>query len=338
MYKWSCVHCIKRLSQELPPLVPALQSGYYELIWEKCADLPSPLYHASVALHDNKVYTMAGDAPDNDTNHHVYVYDINSNQWDRLPPPGQYMGTLQIIDSKLTIIGGKDNTTRKSTNKVATYNNKSWNNYYPAMVKARNRSGALAQLDYVIVLGGVLDDYTLSDDIEVLNYKQSSHWVIARMKLPEPMWDPSLTISDDLLYIVGYDKTTGRTRAAHQIPVGILTSSKSQLTSNETTHWTKLAKAPHGSTAIIPNSCPPVIIGGYDKQAIPMIDIRVLDVPNNSWRKIASLTTARASTAVISINHDSILVIGGHTGGRGPEGALAHSITTVEKGYAIHMQ
>ena len=61
-------------------------------------------------------------------------------------------------------------------------------------------------------------------------------------------------------------------------------------------------------------------------------DIRVLDVPNNSWKKIASLTTARSATAVVPINHDSILVIGGTTGGRGIEGAKAHSISTVEKG------
>ena len=89
-------------------MVPVLQSSCYNPIWGKCADLPSLLYYASVALHDNKVYTMAGDAPDDDTYNYIhYVYDINSNQWDRLPPPGQRQGSLQkIINSKLTVIGG----------------------------------------------------------------------------------------------------------------------------------------------------------------------------------------------------------------------------------------
>ena len=315
-------------------MVPSLQGGYYQLTWEKCSDLPSPLYNASVALHDNKVYTMAGDAPDKDAYRYVYVYDINGNQWDRVPPPGQYKGTLQIINSNLTVIGGRDNTTRKITNKVTTYNNNSWKNIYPNMIKARNGPGVVTHLDYVIVAGGELDDKTFSDDIEVLNYKQSSHWVIARMKLPEPMWVPSLTISDDLLYIVGYDRATGRTDAAHKVPVDIIiiTSSAAQLTSNQTAYWTKLPPAPHGHTAVIPNSCPPVIIGGKDIQDVPTVDIRVLDVPNNSWKKIASLTTARKSTAVVPINHDSILVIGGNTGGRGPKEAKAHSISLVERG------
>ena len=36
-------------------------------------------------------------------------------------------------------------------------------------------------VDYVIHAGEVLNDSTYSDDIELLNYKQSSHWVIARI-------------------------------------------------------------------------------------------------------------------------------------------------------------
>ena len=275
---------------------------------------------------------MAGNAPDDDTYHYVYVYDINGNQWDRLPPPGQHMGRLLIINSKLTVIGGWDNTTGKITNKVTTYNNNSWYNSYPSMIKARVKPGVVTHLDYVIVAGGALDDKTINDDIEVLNYKQSSHWVIARMKLPEPIWAPSLTISDDLLYIVGYAKATGRTSAAYQLPVDTITSSAAQLTSNQTAHWTKLPPAPHSNTAIIPNSCPPVIIGGTNIQSVPTVDIRVLDVPNNSWKKIASLTTARSCTAVVPINHDSILVIGGCTGGSSPKEAKAHSTTRIEKG------
>ena len=65
---------------------------------------------------------------------------------------------------------------------------------------------------------------------------------------------------------------------------------------------------------------------------MPTDDIKVSDVPNNSWKKIASLTTARDFTAVVPINHDSILVIGGTTGGRGIKGAKAHRISTVENG------
>ena len=216
---------------------------------------------------------MAGDALAKDTNQNVYVYDINDNQWDRLPPPGQYKGVLQIINSKLTVIAGRDNTTKKRTNKVTTYNNNSWSNEYPNLLKARVRPGVLTHLDYVIVAGGTLDDNTYSDDIEVLDYKQSSHWVIARMKLPEVMWHPSLTISNDTLYIVGYSRANDRTTTAYEVSVDMVISSAAQLTSNQTAHWTKLPPALHYGTAITPNCSPPLIIGGHDIKYVPTVDI-----------------------------------------------------------------
>ena len=95
---------------------------------------------------------------------------------------------LQIINSKLTVIGGRDYTTNKITNKVTTYTNNNWSNEYINLLKARVRPGVLTHLDYAIVAGGTLDYNTFSDDIELLNYKQLSHWLIARMKLPEAMW------------------------------------------------------------------------------------------------------------------------------------------------------
>ena len=248
-----------------------LLSDCYELNWEKCADLPSPLYNASVALHDNKVYTMAGTAPNDDTYYYVYVYDINSNQWDRLLSPGQYRCVLQIINSKLTIIGGYDNG-NKITNKLITYNynNNTWSNEYPNLLKARLWPGVLTHLDYVIVAGGKVDDNTYGDDIELLDYKQSSHWVIAKMKLPEAMRLPSLTVSNNTLYIVGYNRANGnRTNAAYEVSFDVVTSSTAQLNNNQTAYWTKLPLAPHYYTFVISNSHKPMIIGGSDMQCVP---------------------------------------------------------------------
>ena len=108
-------------------MVPALQSGCYQLTWENCTDLPSPMYNASAVRHHDNVYVMAGDAPQDDTLDYVFSYNININEWSRLPPPGHYRGILQILDDKLTVIGGRDNATKKCTNKVSTFNNDSNN-------------------------------------------------------------------------------------------------------------------------------------------------------------------------------------------------------------------
>ena len=272
---------------------------------------------------------MAGTASDNKTYLNVYVYDINGNKWYKLPGPGQFMGRLVVINGELTVIGGMDVTTGKITNKVTTYNNRRWNNFYPNMIKARLKPGVGTYFDYVIVAGGILPDKTNCDRIEVLDYKQSSHWIIAGIKLPQPMWSPSLTISDNHLYIVGYNRYTKGIKAAYKHSIDTIIISTDQLTR---AYWSNLPLAPYYCTTIMSNSSLPMLIGGSDIWGVTTADIRVLDVSNNSWQKIASLTSPRAFTAVVPINLDSILVIGGCTGGRGLKEAKKNSITKVEKG------
>ena len=73
---------------------------------------------------------MAGVAPDYDTRAQIYWYDIPTDQWEYLPPYKHIQGKLQIINSKLTIIGGWDRTTNKPTSDVLTYINNDWTNHY----------------------------------------------------------------------------------------------------------------------------------------------------------------------------------------------------------------
>ena len=306
----------------------ALQSGCYEITWEVCADLPSPMYHASAVLHNEKVHVMAGNALHKDTYLYVFSYDIFSNHWDKLPPPGHIQGVLQVIDGKLSVIGGRNNlTTKKATNKVSTFINNNWTSHYPTMLKARWRPGVAAYLDYIIVAGGLTDIDTDCDDIELLHYKQPPHWIKSNVSLPNPMDFISLTISDDLLYIVGYGTTTVRFKEAYKVSVKKITSTVMlPPTSNQ---WIKISSPPHYFTTTIPNTCPPLILGGASLQGVPTADVAML---MQSWIQVSSLSSSRLLIAVVPINCESILVIGGTTGGNSLNERAVNSISTVEKG------
>ena len=319
-------------------MVPALQSGYYELTWEKCADLPSPMYGASAVLHKENIYVMAGDAPQRETYNYVFSYNINNNKWSRLSPPGHCMGRLQIINDQLTVIGGRDNDTDKVTNKVSTFNNNTnkWTRYYPDLMKPRSKPGVVTHEDHVIVLGGYIDNGVYSDDIEVLNWTQPLHWMKSNIKLPEPMWRPSLTISHNQLYIVGYGTSHGTTTRAYQLPINSIISSIGQPPINgQSDNWNTLPNALHYNTALLPQSYPPVIIGGFDIQYALTCDVAILDFTKNTWSKVSSLSTPTQCVAVVPINHDSILIIGGTKGGEGIQANRASCVSTVEKGTVI---
>ena len=84
------------------------------------ANLPVPLYDPYVAVQHHKIF-VTGDSPRKDAEHHVYVFDVNTNQWGQLPPSGHYYGIPHIIGGKLVIIGGRLSATKKRTNKISTF-------------------------------------------------------------------------------------------------------------------------------------------------------------------------------------------------------------------------
>jgi len=282
---------------------------------------------------------MAGTAPEDDIFDHVYCYSIMTDRWERVPNPGQYYAMLHTINDKLTIIGGRDITTRKITNKVSTYINDSWVNHYPNLLKARSKPGVVSYSHYIIVVGGGKDEVSDHNDIELLDSTQLSHWVMTSVLLPQPMWNIFPTICKDTFCIVGYSGPgTKSNSTVYQLAVDAIISCGSQSgTSNGTIQWMKLPNAPYYNTRILPYSYPPVIVGGLDIHGAPTSDIAMLDYCSGTWKRVASLTSPRDSVAVISINSETIMVLGGiSTGNHRPP--RPHYLTTVEKGRCTLLQ
>ena len=319
--------------------MPALQSGCYDITWERYADLPSPMYNTSAVQHDKKVYIMAGTAPDIDTHYQVYYYSIMGDQWGLLPPHKHIQGRLQVISGHLTIIGGWDENANMATNNVSTLINNSWTNHYPNLLRARCKPGVVSHSEYVIVAGGAKDKNNFYDNIEILKTTYPSQWMMTSTVLPEPMWGIFPTISDNNILIVGYYKADGKvTNTSYQLPVDIITSSAmSAPNTDQPVQWMELPSAPHYNTITIPNTHPPVILGG-SIQGVPTSDIAMLDESSEEWIEVSSLSSPRNCIAVVPIDNETILILGGCTGGQSVAGAKAHSTTTVEKGRAILIQ
>ena len=237
-------------------MVPALQSGCYAITWERCADLPFPMYNISAVQHDKKVYIMAGRTPDDDRYlYQVCCYNVDTDQWGQLPSPDHHCGRLQIIDGKLNAISGVDNITRKYTNKVSTYIDSTWTSHFPNLLRARYKPGVVSHSEYVIVAGGMRDRDTINDDIEVLNIMHPSQWMMTSILLPEPMWGIFPIISDNMMYIVGYSTSTGRSCRAYKLPVDVIVSSTTQqATSDHPVQWLELPSAPHYHTIMTQHS------------------------------------------------------------------------------------
>ena len=328
------------LPQDAPPLMPTLASNKYYVKWISLADLPAPMWAACAAILDEKIYVAGGSSPVMNAYDQTFVYDINADHWDQLPPSGHYLGIPCIIGGKLTIIGGCLSSGKgftNMTNKVSTFDDSSqtWNSYYPDLLTVRCRPGVVTHLDHVIVAGGNSTE-GVKGDIEVLDWIENLLWMKVSITLPVPMWSFTPIIANGHLFIAGYYNFHHKSKnSVYKIPVIYITGSHNPLQSSNPAvklPWIKLADASYCCT-LVPNSSPPVIVGGRDINGISHSDIKAYDEFSKSWRKIASLSFSRSKVAVAAVTNNSIIVIGGCT----KEGTMTNSssLTTVEMGQVV---
>ena len=288
------------------------------------------------------MYVTAGGAPDDNTYNNVFCYNTNTDHWTVLPQPGHRFGVLHMLGDRLTIFGGSDPVTREYHNKlkVTTYNNdtNSWYSYYPDMLNKRYMPGVITYSNYVILMGGSSSPGNINDSIELMDYQNEMKWKNIIITLPIPMCDCKPTISGDYITIVGYSTATVRYTGHYQIAIEEMVSSFNQSPSTSATsnQWKKKPPAPHFNTVTIPYTYPPVIIGGNNIKGVCTSDVSLYGSSKKAWKKVDSLTSTRKHVGVALLNNISIIVIGGCSGGSGVEGAMAHSLTTVEIGNTVH--
>ncbi|XP_065884066.1 uncharacterized protein [Dysidea avara] len=296
---------------------------------------------ARIVVQDKKLYVAGGTSPVNDAIHLVYVYDINTDFWGQLPPPGHYNGVPQIIGGKLAIIGGCLSATGAITNKVSTFDETSqtWTSYYPDLLSVRNKPGVVIHLEHVIVAGGVkkIDSLAIHNDIEVLDWTQNVQWKMVSIHLPVPMFGFRPIIAENCLVIVGYaDADLYREKIAYKIPVTYITRSNDlEESSIAPVKWITLTAATHWYANLVPNSYPPVVVGGHDQNgSMPTADIQIYEDSSKSWRNIALLSSAKTRLGIAAVNDSAIIVLGGCTKSNSPANVKSSSLSTVELGQA----
>ena len=300
------------------------------------------MWGAYATVINTTLYIGGGWCPNDTRNsYNVYKYELDKNQWSVLPPLQQYCGIPVNTDNQLTVIGGYHSTTYKPTTQVTTFTNNRWNNdTYPNLSVARAHPAVVPYHQYVIVAGGLVDDETAVDTIEILDVTKY-RWMIVNTNLPKPMYWISATVCGDSFTIVGYDGADNmRYNATFTISIDEIISqqqtqqSLTSSTDKDNNKWHTLAAAPYYKTILIPNTSPPVIIGGGDKLGNTVNDITIYDDTNKRWKKIASLPINCVYTTIAVIN-DCIIVMGGASDTKTTEAPNATALSHVNVGQLV---
>ena len=318
-------------------MLSAWKTGRYQMKWSRLADLPSPLSEPYAVINRSRIF-VTGCVSSHTHTHaifQVYGYDCFANQWYLLPPLQQYYGVPHIVGGKLVIFGGRLSLNSKRTGKVSTFDQStcSWTSFYPNMMSARSRPGIATHLEYVIAAGGTVDDATCVNDIEILNWVENISWKIVSLRLPFPMYALVPTICNDSLYIVGFSNKEGSFRNAYMIPASSIAS---PLGSSISKSWQKLKSPEYHNPALIPGLIHPVIAGGEQfidqSRKVSTADICLYNAATKSWEPVDKLSSPRSNCAIVTVDNNALIVIGGNVRNKDITGPIC--LSAVELGQA----
>ena len=303
--------------------------------WTKCANLPVSMRWGKATVINDTLYIGGGSCTTGNDDYSMFSYKLTDDQWMKLQLLPQRYGVPTNINNELSYIGGRDYSTARSTNKVITLHNDHWITSYPNMTVGRADHAVVSYQHYTIVAGGEGDDGSTLDTIEVFNCN-NNQWTLVSTRLPKPMQFISATTCNQSFIIAGYNGADGNSyNGTYIIAMDSLVGTEQQqsLTSSiskDDNKWSELCHTPYWNTTIVPNTSPPVIIGG-SKQIKAVNDISLYDDSSNTWRTMSTLPISCAGATVATIN-DTIIVAGGFTDSSTIESITATTLTSVVLG------
>ena len=303
----------QRRTVELEQLRPATdtsssskkQRTSIKLTWREGEKAPCEMsgsYHA--AVDSSSLYVVLVDQ--------TFCYTISTSSWSQLPGSPTFFCTSVIINSLLTLVGGRICGARTITNKLFSLtgegSGRRWTEKFPPMPTKRYGTIVLCTEAALIVAGGENDESTLQT-VEVMDIG-SLQWSTAA-DLPQPLSYAPASLCGDQVYIL-------RELEFHMYTCSLqvlLKSCKSFLASlrNKGARvWKKVAAPPVIQTTCVSIHGRLLAVGGRDSDKEPTSAIHMYTPTTDSWEVISHMETPRKE-CIAAVLCNQLMVVGGFT-------------------------
>ena len=233
----------------------------------------------------------------------ILRYDLHSQQWIEPLHYQYYWCGMTTVSSQLVMVGGRDVSTVKTTNRVAVWSTsqRSWMQPYPPLNTPRYSPAVFTYHQRLVVAGGCGASLTDIATVEILDTSVSHCQWLSATGLPVSCSRMSAAITHSALYLLG-----------GSLEKKVLSVSLSALTETDKPHaqWRTLPDAPLGySTAIAVYGSLLAVGGSHGRQRSSAI--HVYDQEKNKWNKVGDLPTERQDCVCCLLPSGEILVAGG---------------------------
>ena len=254
--------------------------------------------------------------------HHKTIcsQDRSNNRcvWSELPDSPHSCCALVVIDHQLTAIGGYE----ALTNKLFSLTNRRWNERFPSMPTKRQRASALCTGSHLIVAGGMGENFSVLDVVEVLNLdsQSDSHQWSTAAKLLEPMYDASVVLCRNCVIILGgNDKDWHST--IKSVGACTLSSLLSSCSSHPETHpasarrsvWSTVADIPVTRSTGVSLYGQLLAVGGKltNEPNTVVASVYIFEPTKNSWKMMSEMNVPRYSCFAAVLSDNQLIVAGG---------------------------
>ena len=275
---------------------------------------PREMSRGSATTFDQRAYFIACGSTS------VYLYDLSTNKWEKLPLSRYCNSGLCVIDGCLTTVGG--NNREQYTNKLFTLEQEKWVEKYPPMHTARSWPAITSANngDYLIVIGGLTDDCSYTCVIELFTTKTRRWYKLTN--LTEALPKPSATVCDDKLYVVGFSNK-GYSCSLQNLPSGE-EPNREQLT--YPISWTQLPCLPVTGSTPATLSGELILIGGREGG---LQGNSIHQLVNGKWVEIGTTSSGRYECLVIRKSPGELMIVGGKGAEDGVEDCVITNILTM---------
>ena len=270
--------------------------------------MPIDVVDATTVVMNGKVYFGYA--------RHVLEYTPENDEWVELPePPVKYFG-LAVLNNQLVLVGGREPSTGKRTNKLTVFDPSTgqWVHPYPTMATARSRPTAIAYQHYLIVAGGDEDRNKSVSVVEIFDSVKEQWYTAEELPIKCDHMTP-VVISNTANLLGGYtDNKQTKTVLSVSLPALINKATSQSQEVNTPTSWKVLPDSPLYRSAPFTFHNMLLTAGGRDDSREASSHIYCYDPVTSQWEKVGDLPEPRYACSCAVLPSTELLVVGGGPG------------------------
>ena len=290
-----------------------------QFTWKPGPYLPLALHcNNSPVVVQGKVYVGGGAAEWERDRYIIMEYDICSGKWATLPPYRTSLFAMAAVNNQVVLVGGRDHDGTSRMLGVWRADQKEWTHPYPYMNTARSKCSAAAYTDWLVVTGGVDNQWLPLSSVEVLN-TETKQWH-AGPPMPKPLQQMKTAVVRDVLYAMGgyLGHITGGqpTDQVYSVSFKDLIPYLNSKPEPEAQVWKEIPGLQLYKATPCSTKGSLLAVGGEDKNYKKVSAIHLYRPDTGEWVKIGDLPTPRSYCVCTMIADNKKMVVAGGWEGR----------------------